>query len=116
MSSRAEARSQPSLPCTPKPWPSGSKADARRTNTTQPQLLHDRRPVSGIVGKKTVEAGANVSPGQQLMSVVPLDDIWITADFKETQPRLMKPRDRVLFSVDAYGREYRGKAAASAAT
>jgi len=66
-------------------------------------------PVSGIVGKKTVEAGANVSPGQQLMAVVPLDDIWITADFKETQLRLMKPGDRVVFSVDAYGREYRGK-------
>lgn len=66
-------------------------------------------PVSGIVGKKTVEAGANVSPGQQLMSVVPLDDIWITADFKETQLRLMKPGDRVRFSVDAYGREYQGR-------
>jgi membrane fusion protein (multidrug efflux system) len=66
-------------------------------------------PVSGIVGKKTVEAGANVSPGQQLMAVVPLDDIWITGDFKETQLRLMKPGDRVSFSVDAYGREYRGK-------
>ena len=65
-------------------------------------------PVSGIVGKKTVEAGANVSPGQQLMAVVSLDDIWITADFKETQLRLMKPGDRVSFSVDAYGREYRG--------
>ncbi len=66
-------------------------------------------PVSGIVGKKSVEAGANVSPGQQLMAVVPLDDIWITADFKETQLRLMKPGDRVSFSVDAYDREYRGK-------
>jgi membrane fusion protein (multidrug efflux system) len=66
-------------------------------------------PVSGIVGKKTVETGTNVSPGQQLMAVVPLDDIWITADFKETQLRLMKPGDRVVFSVDAYGREYRGK-------
>jgi membrane fusion protein, multidrug efflux system len=66
-------------------------------------------PVSGIVGKKTVEAGANVSPGQQLMAVVPLDDIWITADFKETQLRLMKPGDRVVFSVDSNGREYRGK-------
>ena len=34
-------------------------------------------------------------PGQELMAVVPLDDIWITADFKETQLRLMKPGDRV---------------------
>ena len=66
-------------------------------------------PVSGIVGKKTVEAGANVSPGQQLMAVVPLDNIWITADFKETQLRLMKPGDRVSFTVDAYGREYGGR-------
>ena len=65
-------------------------------------------PVSGIVGKKTVEAGANVSPGQQLMAVVPIDDIWITADFKETQLRLMKPGAQVRFSVDAYGREYSG--------
>jgi len=66
-------------------------------------------PVSGIVGKKTVEVGSNVSPGQQLMAVVPLDDIWVTADFKETQLRLMKPGQRVTFSVDAYGREYHGK-------
>jgi len=40
-------------------------------------------PVSGIVAKKTVEIGANISPGQQLMAVVPLDDIWVTANFKE---------------------------------
>jgi membrane fusion protein (multidrug efflux system) len=66
-------------------------------------------PVSGIVGKKTVELGTNVSPGQQLMALVPLDDIWVTADFKETQLRLMKPGQRVSFSVDAYDREYKGK-------
>jgi len=66
-------------------------------------------PASGIIGKKTVEVGSNVSPGQQLMALVPLDDIWITADFKETQLRLMKPGERVTFSVDAYGREYKGK-------
>jgi membrane fusion protein (multidrug efflux system) len=63
-------------------------------------------PYTGIVGKKTVEIGENVSPGQSLMSVVPLDDIWITANFKETQLRKMRPGQRVVFSVDAYGREY----------
>ena len=63
-------------------------------------------PYSGIVGKKTVEIGENVSPGQSLMSVVPLDDIWITANFKETQLRKMRPGQGVVFSVDAYGREY----------
>ncbi len=66
-------------------------------------------PVSGIVGKKTVEVGQNISPGQQLMAVVPLDDIWVTANFKETQLRRMKPGQEVKFSVDAYGREYTGK-------
>jgi membrane fusion protein (multidrug efflux system) len=66
-------------------------------------------PVSGIVSKKTVEIGANISPGQQLLAVVPLDDIWVTANFKETQLKLMKPGQRVTFTVDAYGREYNGR-------
>jgi len=65
-------------------------------------------PQSGIVGKKTVELGENVSPGQSLMSVVPLDDIWVTANFKETQLKKMRPGQKVVFSVDAYGREYHG--------
>src|SRR5215472_3164518 len=63
-------------------------------------------PYNGIVGKKTVEIGENVSPGQSLMSVVPLDDIWVTANFKETQLKKMRPGQKVVFSVDAYGREY----------
>lgn len=66
-------------------------------------------PVTGIVGKKTVELGENVSPGEQLMAVVPLDDVWITANFKETQLGRMNPGQRVKFSVDAYGKEYTGK-------
>ena len=66
-------------------------------------------PVSGIIEKKSVEVGSNVSPGQELMAVIPLDDIWITADFKEAQLRHMKAGQRVTFSVDAYGREYKGR-------
>ena len=66
-------------------------------------------PVSGIVGKKTVELGQNISPGEQLMAVVPLDDIWVTANFKETQLNRMNPGQRVRFSVDASGREYSGR-------
>ena len=65
-------------------------------------------PYTGIVGKKTVEIGENVSPGQSLMSVVPLDDIWVTANFKETQLKNMRPGQKVVFSVDAYDREYHG--------
>ena len=65
-------------------------------------------PVSGVAGKKTVEVGQNVSPGQQLLVVVPLDDIWVTANFKETQLRKMKAGQKVKFSVDAYDHEYSG--------
>ena len=69
-------------------------------------------PVTGIVGKKTVELGQNISPGQQLMAVVPLDDIWVTANFKETQLSRMAPGQRVRFSVDANDKEYQGKVVA----
>ncbi|HTS26649.1 MAG TPA: HlyD family secretion protein [Bryobacteraceae bacterium] len=65
-------------------------------------------PYDGIVGKKTVEVGENVSPGQSLMSVVPLEDIWVTANFKETQLKMMRPGQKVVFSVDAYDRDYHG--------
>jgi len=65
-------------------------------------------PVSGIASKKTVEIGQNVSPGQQLLVVVPLEGIWVTANFKETQLRKMKAGQKVKFSVDAYDREYSG--------
>jgi membrane fusion protein (multidrug efflux system) len=66
-------------------------------------------PVDGIVGKKTVELGQNIAPGQQMMAVVPLDDVWVTANFKETQLSRMKPGQNVRVSVDAYGRTYSGK-------
>jgi membrane fusion protein (multidrug efflux system) len=66
-------------------------------------------PVNGIVGKKAVEVGNNVSAGQQLMAIVPLDDIWITANFKETQLRYMRVGQPVSITVDAYDRKYTGK-------
>jgi membrane fusion protein (multidrug efflux system) len=65
-------------------------------------------PMAGVVGKKTVENGARVEPGQQLLAIVPLDDIWITANFKETQIRRMRPGQRATIYVDAIGRDYQG--------
>lgn len=65
-------------------------------------------PVSGEVSKKVV-AGMNVEPGEQLLTVVPLEDVWITANFKETQLRQMRPGQRVEISVDSTGRTYRGR-------
>jgi membrane fusion protein (multidrug efflux system) len=66
-------------------------------------------PVSGIVSDRTVEVGQNVSPGQELLKVINLDDIWITANLKETQLREMKIGQRVTVEVDSNGRKYRGK-------
>jgi membrane fusion protein (multidrug efflux system) len=51
----------------------------------------------------------NVQPGQTLLSIVQIEDVWITANFKETQLRRMKIGQLVTISVDAYGREYRGR-------
>ncbi|HZQ93506.1 MAG TPA: HlyD family secretion protein [Candidatus Sulfotelmatobacter sp.] len=66
-------------------------------------------PVNGIVSNRTVEVGQNVAPGQELMKIINLDDIWITANFKETQLREMKPGQHVTIDVDANGRKYSGK-------
>jgi len=66
-------------------------------------------PRNGIVGRKAVEVGQNIAPGQQLMSIVSLDDIWVTANFKETQLRDMKVGQKVTFEVDANGRNYTGR-------
>jgi membrane fusion protein (multidrug efflux system) len=67
-------------------------------------------PVSGIVGQRSAQPGQNVSVGQQLMTIVPLDsqNIWVTANFKETQLKHMRPGQPVRISVDAYGRTYKG--------
>jgi membrane fusion protein (multidrug efflux system) len=64
-------------------------------------------PVAGQVNK-TVVVGMNVQPGQQLLTIVPLDEVWITANFKETQLRNMRPGQRVDASVDSNGRTYKG--------
>jgi membrane fusion protein, multidrug efflux system len=66
-------------------------------------------PVTGIVSNRTVEVGQNVSPGQELMKVIPLEDVWVTANFKETQLRNMKVGQKVTIEVDANGRSYNGK-------
>src|SRR6516225_7135467 len=64
-------------------------------------------PVSGEVNK-TVVVGLNVQPGQQLLTVVPLDEVWITANFKETQLRHMKVGQRATVHVDSSGRTFKG--------
>jgi membrane fusion protein (multidrug efflux system) len=64
-------------------------------------------PVSGEVNK-TVVVGLNVQPGQQLLTVVPLDEVWVTANFKETQLRHMRVGQRANVHVDSSGRTFKG--------
>jgi membrane fusion protein, multidrug efflux system len=65
-------------------------------------------PMSGVIGKKSVEPGQRVQPGESLLAVVPLDDVWVTANFKENQLRRMRPGQPVDIHVDALGRTYKG--------
>jgi membrane fusion protein, multidrug efflux system len=66
-------------------------------------------PVAGVVSDRTVEVGQNVAPGQELLKIIPLNDVWITANYKETQLREMKVGQPVTIEVDANGRSYKGK-------
>jgi membrane fusion protein (multidrug efflux system) len=68
------------------------------------QLSYTRiiAPTSGVVSKKSVEVGQLVQPGQPLMTVVPLSDVWVTANLKETETTHVIPGDTVQFTVDAY--------------
>jgi membrane fusion protein (multidrug efflux system) len=65
--------------------------------------------VKGLVSRKSVEPGQVVQPGQPLMTLIPLDQVWITANFKETQLADMHPGQRVEIDVDAYDKKFYGK-------
>ena len=65
-------------------------------------------PQDGKITRRTVENGAYVSPGQTLLTIVPAHDIWVTANYKETQLRHVKPGDRAEISVDETGKTFSG--------
>jgi membrane fusion protein (multidrug efflux system) len=78
-------------------------------------------PSDGVVSKRAIEIGQIIQPGQPLMAITSLSDVWVTANFKETQLADMKVGQRAAISVDAYdGRAYAGHvdsiAAATGAT
>jgi membrane fusion protein (multidrug efflux system) len=66
-------------------------------------------PVEGVVTQKTVEPGQIVQPGQALMAIVPLHDVWVTANFKETQLQSVRPGQRAEVHVDMYGTTIEGR-------
>jgi membrane fusion protein (multidrug efflux system) len=60
-------------------------------------------PVAGVVSRKSIEVGQVVQAGQALVALVKVDDVWITANFKETQLDGMRPGQRAVVKVDAFG-------------
>ena len=67
-------------------------------------------PVDGVISKKeNVQLGQIIQAGQPLLAVVPLEDIWVTANFKETQLKNMRPGQHAIIHVDAYGRDFDGR-------
>jgi membrane fusion protein (multidrug efflux system) len=77
-----------------------AKVDQAKLNLSYCKIT---APASGIVSKKSVVEGANLSIGQSLLTIVPLEDLWVTANFKETQLAEMKPGQKVEIEVDALG-------------
>jgi membrane fusion protein, multidrug efflux system len=65
-------------------------------------------PANGIVGKRSVELGSRIEPGQTLMFVTETDEIWVTANYKETQLARMRRGQKVTIYVDTFGRNYQG--------
>lgn len=70
---------------------------------------HVVAPVSGIITRKSVQSGENVAAGQNLMTLVDLNGIWVTANFKETQLKDVRAGQKVTIHVDATGKDYSGR-------
>ena len=98
-----------------------AKANASAADVQQAQARVDQAqlnlsycritaPTAGVVNKKNVQIGANLSIGQDLLTIIPLTNLWVTANFKETQLDKMKPGQEVTLKVDALGgRKFHGK-------
>jgi membrane fusion protein, multidrug efflux system len=65
-------------------------------------------PASGIIGKRSVEVGSTVQPGQQLFTIAQIGDIWVTANFKETQLQRMRSGQKAKIHVDAFDQDFSG--------
>jgi membrane fusion protein, multidrug efflux system len=83
-----------------------AKVDQAQLNLS---YTHITAPTTGIVNKKNVQVGANLSIGQDLLTIIPLTDLWVTANFKETQLSKMRAGQEVTMKVDALGgRKFHG--------
>jgi membrane fusion protein, multidrug efflux system len=82
-----------------------SQVDQAELNLSYTRII---APVGGIAGKKSVEVGEQVRLGQQLLAISQTDEVWVTANFKETQLKRMHPGQTVSVSVDALDRKFDG--------
>jgi len=83
-----------------------AQLDQARLNLSYTRMV---APADGIITRKSVEINQNVAAGQNLLTLVSLDDLWVTANFKETQLRHMQAGQLVDIKVDATGKAYHGK-------
>jgi membrane fusion protein (multidrug efflux system) len=79
--------------------------DQAELNLTYTKIV---APVAGIVGKRSVEVGQRIEPGQELLALVRNDDLWVTANFKETQLLRMHRGQPATVRVDTYGTDFQG--------
>ncbi|HWW17604.1 MAG TPA: HlyD family secretion protein [Candidatus Saccharimonadales bacterium] len=82
-----------------------AQVEAARLNFTYCNVV---APIDGVVTHKQAEDGQIVQQGQGLMVIVPLQDVWVTANFKETQLRKMRPGQKAYVEVDTYGKTFSG--------
>ena len=83
-----------------------AKLDQAKLNLSYTMIV---APEAGIITRKSVEINQNVSVGQNLLTLVSLEDLWVTANFKETQLRHMRAGQPVEIHVDATGKDYQGR-------
>ena len=83
-----------------------AQLDMAKLNLSYTRIL---APTAGIITRKSVEINQNVAPGQNLLMLVSLEGLWVTANFKETQLRHMLAGQAVEIDVDSTGKTYHGK-------
>ena len=88
-----------------------AQLDQARLNLSYTKIV---APVAGIITRKSVEINQNVAPGQNLLMLVSLEGLWVTANFKETQLKHMSAKQPVEIEVDATGKTYHGRSRRSA--
>lgn len=107
----AQTRPQTIAATTARARAAEATAERRKAELEQAELnLQYTRivaPVTGVVSNRTVEVGQNLQPGQEMMKIIPLEDLWVTANFKETQLKNMKAGQKAEVSVDANGKTYK---------